>query len=72
MSNLLNLKRTLCRLKRRDREEVHAYLLHLQWRVEARKERAPTRQRTLAARIKAVGAGHGVSAAMMDARIRHP
>lgn len=60
--SLLELKQAASRLSKRDREELHAYLIRL-------RHNTPEWKRITAKRIRAMQAGKRVSAEELEARI---
>lgn len=60
--SLLELKQEVSRLNRRDRQELHAYLIRL-------KHNTPEWKKATAKRIKAMQAGRRVTAEELEARI---
>jgi len=60
--SLLELKQEVARLSKRDRQELHAFLVRL-------KHDTPEWKKATAKRIKAMQAGHRVSAEELEARI---
>lgn len=60
--SILELKQAACRLSKREREELHAYLIRL-------RHNTPEWKRTTAKRIRAMQAGKRVSAEALEARM---
>jgi hypothetical protein len=60
--SLLELKQEVCRLSKRERGALFAYLVRL-------KHETPEWKRATAQRIRAVKTGRGVSAAQLEARM---
>lgn len=60
--SILELKQAASRLSKREREELHAYLIRL-------RHNTPEWKRSTAKRIRAMQAGKRVSAEEMEARI---
>lgn len=60
--SILELKQAASRLSKRDREELHAYLIRL-------RHNTPEWRRATAKRVRAMQAGKRVSAEELEARI---
>jgi len=60
--SLLELKKEVSRLNKRDRQELHAYLIRL-------RHNTPEWKRATARRIKAMQAGRRVTAEELESRI---
>ncbi|MGA2051959.1 MAG: hypothetical protein ABSH19_01470 [Opitutales bacterium] len=62
--SLLELKQEVCRLNKRDRQELFAYLLRL-------KHETPEWRRSTAKRIQAMKSGRRATIEAVEARIAH-